>query len=59
MFDVTVVDRRAKPSHGYRAVHVVVRESGLPVEVQVRTELQHSWTELSESLADTFGSDLK
>jgi ppGpp synthetase/RelA/SpoT-type nucleotidyltranferase len=59
MFDVTVVDRRTKPSHGYRAVHVVVRESGLPVEVQVRTELQHSWAELSEKLADAFGSDLK
>jgi ppGpp synthetase/RelA/SpoT-type nucleotidyltranferase len=33
MSDATLIDRRAKPSHGYRAVHVVVREVGLPVEV--------------------------
>jgi putative GTP pyrophosphokinase len=42
-------DRRAQPSHGYRAVHVVARLGALPVEVQVRTELQHSWAELSEA----------
>lgn len=59
MFDTSVIDRRAKPSHGYRAVHVVVRESGFPVEVQVRTDLQHVWAELSEKLADSFGSELK
>ena len=59
MFDVTIVDRRTKPSHGYRAVHVVVRQEGLPVEVQLRTDLQHVWAELSEKLADAFGSDLK
>jgi putative GTP pyrophosphokinase len=59
MFENSVIDRRAKPSHGYRAVHVVVRESGLPVEVQVRTDLQHVWAELSEKLADNFGSQLK
>jgi len=58
MFDVTLVDRRSKPSHGYRAVHVIVR-SELPVEIQVRTELQHVWAELSEKLADTYGIGLK
>ena len=50
--DVTVVDRRQKPSHGYRAVHVIVRFGGKPIEVQVRTTLQHLWAELSEKLAD-------
>jgi ppGpp synthetase/RelA/SpoT-type nucleotidyltranferase len=59
MFDATVIDRRVKPSNGYRAVHVVVREVGLPVEVQVRTDLQHVWAESSEKLADAFGSQLK
>ena len=59
MFEVTVMDRRVKPSHGYRAVHVVVKSAEFPVEIQVRTELQHVWAELSEKLADSFGIDTK
>ena len=35
------------------------REAGRPVEVQVRTEFQHSWAELSEGLSDRFGAGLK
>ncbi|MGH3157770.1 MAG: hypothetical protein ACRDNF_14495 [Streptosporangiaceae bacterium] len=34
------VDRRERPSHGYRAYHVIVYEDGVPVEVQIRTKLQ-------------------
>lgn len=56
---VEVVDRRAKPSHGYRAVHIVVFIEGLPVEVQIRTELQHLWAEISEKVADLLGSEIK
>ncbi len=48
----SIVDRRIKPSHGYRAVHVIVKISGKPIEVQVRTELQHQWAELSEKCSD-------
>lgn len=59
MFDVTVFDRRAKPSHGYRAVHLIVRDADFPVEVQIRTELQHSWAEFSEKLADRCGIQVK
>jgi len=55
----TVFDRRDKPSHGYRAVHVVARPRGRPIEIQVRTELQHSWAELSEKWADSFGVAVK
>src|SRR6266704_1936073 len=47
-----IIDRRDTPSHGYRAVHVIVRHSGKLVEIQVRTALQHLWAELSEKLAD-------
>jgi putative GTP pyrophosphokinase len=47
--DWRVYDRRSEPSHGYRAVHVVAILGGLPVEVQIRTELQHIWAELSEA----------
>jgi putative GTP pyrophosphokinase len=60
LFPVThVSDRREKPSHGYRAVHVIVKECGLNVEIQVRTRLQQLWAELSEKLADHYGPGLK
>ncbi len=49
---ITVVDRRIKPSFGYRAVHVIVAMFGKLVEVQVRTLLQHNWALFSEKLAD-------
>ncbi len=55
----TVIDRRVATSHGYRAVHVVMTVASLPVEVQIRTELQHLWAELSEKLADRYGEGLK
>ena len=54
-----VVDRRLTPSHGYRAVHVIVRVGELHVEIQVRTVLQHSWAAATEALSDSFGRDLK
>jgi ppGpp synthetase/RelA/SpoT-type nucleotidyltranferase len=57
--DVSVLDRRAKPSHGYRAVHVVVRDRGKAIEVQVRTALQHVWAEMSEKLADIADPSIK
>ncbi|MSP96408.1 MAG: hypothetical protein EXR29_04100 [Betaproteobacteria bacterium] len=59
MFPSTIMDRRGKPSHGYRAVHVVARIDEMPVEVQVRTTLQHVWAELSEKSADMFDVALK
>src|SRR5437763_11759165 len=50
--NVEIDDRREKPSHGYRAVHVIVEISGKLIEIQVRTALQHLWAEVSEKLAD-------
>jgi ppGpp synthetase/RelA/SpoT-type nucleotidyltranferase len=55
----TVLDRRARPSHGYRAVHVVVALEGVLVEIQVRTLLQHTWAELSEKLSDLINPSIK
>ncbi len=54
-----VDDRRIKPSHSYRAIHVLVTYKNRRVEVQVRTLLQHAWAELSEKLSDRFGTELK
>ena len=41
-----LIDRRDRPSHGYRAVHLVGIAADRHVEVQVRTELQHLWAEV-------------
>ena len=57
--DAVEIDRRSKPSHGYRAVHVVVREAGRAVEIQIRTKLQHLWAEFSEKVADSVDPRLK
>lgn len=54
-----VDDRRAAPTHGYRAVHVIVTVSGFPVEIQVRTERQHLWAEFFEKLADRWGRQIR
>lgn len=60
LFDkLIVVDRRERPSHGYRAVHVIVAHSGKLIEVQVRTALQHLWAELSEKLSDVVDIAIK
>jgi putative GTP pyrophosphokinase len=57
--ETSVVDRRKTPSYGYRAVHVVVRQGGTPVEIQIRTELQHRWAQLSEKLSDVIDPKVK
>ncbi|HMJ02383.1 MAG TPA: hypothetical protein VK506_05545 [Conexibacter sp.] len=54
-----VVDRRMTPSHGYRAVHVIVLVRSVPVEIQVRTQLQHEWADLFEKLADKIGRGIR
>lgn len=54
-----VVDRREAPVQGYRAVHVIVFPEGVPVEIQVRTRLQHEWAELFEKLADRVGRGVR
>jgi putative GTP pyrophosphokinase len=60
LFDkLTIDDRRERPSHGYRAVHVIVDIGGMLVEIQVRTELQQAWAQLSEKLSDVFDRTIK
>lgn len=55
----TTFDRRVKPSFGYRAVHVIFHVKDRSVEVQIRTELQHVWAQLSEKLSDLFDPAIK
>jgi len=57
--DAQIDDLRIEPSHGYRAVHVIVKVTGFPVEIQVRTPLQNSWAQGTESLADRFDPEIK
>jgi ppGpp synthetase/RelA/SpoT-type nucleotidyltranferase len=54
-----VKDRRESPSHGYRAVHVIVTILGKLIEIQIRTELQDLWAQISEKSADLFGQEVK
>lgn len=50
--DPKIKDRRLKPSHGYRAVHLIVKHESKLVEIQIRTRLQHGWAEVCERFAD-------
>jgi putative GTP pyrophosphokinase len=54
-----LIDRIARPSFGYRALHLVVKIEGKSVEVQLRTVLQHLWAQLCEHLSDQVGVGLK
>jgi len=53
------IDRRVDPRAGYRAVHLEARRDGILIEIQIRTELQHRWAELSERAADKLGRGLR
>jgi len=55
----SVRDRRQEPSFGYRAVHIVAEMFGKPVEIQVRTSLQHMWANLSEKSSDVLDPEIK
>lgn len=47
-------DRRLKPNHGYRAVHLIAEHESRKVEIQIRTKLQDFWARLSEGLSAAF-----
>ena len=57
--EASVMDRRDNPSHGYRAVHVIVEIAGKPIEIQVRSALQHLWAEVSEKSSDVLDPTIK
>jgi hypothetical protein len=53
------VDRRADPSHGYRALHALVSFDGVSIEIQIRTFFQHIWADMMERLADRLGRQIR
>lgn len=57
--DAREVDRIQEPRYGYRAIHVIPTIDGKPIEIQVRSLLQHLWAELSEKVSDKFGQEIK
>jgi putative GTP pyrophosphokinase len=56
---ISVFDRRKLPSHGYSAVHLIVKLGEHSIEIQIRTQLQHLWAELSEKFSDGFDPAIK
>ena len=52
-------DYRRSARDGYRAIHIVVQAQGRPVEVQVRTELEDLWANVSEALAERLDPEIK
>jgi ppGpp synthetase/RelA/SpoT-type nucleotidyltranferase len=53
------VDRRKDPSHGYRALHLVVSIASVLVEIQIRTDLEDTWAQIVERLADRWGRGIR
>lgn len=54
-----VIDRRSDPRSGYRAVHVIAKVDGIPVEVQFRTALQDEWAQVFEQVGDAWGRQIR
>jgi len=56
---VRIIDRRAEPMRGYRALHAEFVLDGVRVELQIRTERQHAWAEIYERLGDALGREIR
>lgn len=54
-----VIDRRTRPTHGYRAVHLIVVIDGSPAEIQVRTAWRDRWAQMVEKTADFVGRQIR
>jgi ppGpp synthetase/RelA/SpoT-type nucleotidyltranferase len=54
-----IVDRTKLPQHGYRAIHIIVREGSKRFEIQLRTRLQDRWANIVEKIADSLGIEIK
>ncbi|HTX04146.1 MAG TPA: RelA/SpoT domain-containing protein [Candidatus Acidoferrales bacterium] len=57
--EARIVDHRAAPQHGYRALHFIVKDGQQRFEIQLRTGYQDDWANLVEKIADRVGIELK
>jgi putative GTP pyrophosphokinase len=57
--NASMIDRRANPSNGYRAVHIIIRSGVKRFEIQIRTVAQDRWANLVERLSDMLGIVVK
>jgi hypothetical protein len=57
--DSELLDRRERPSFGYRAVHVIARVDGCPIEIQLRTHYQDTWAQAMEFFGDRWGREIR
>jgi len=58
-FPARLVDRRVRPSAGYRALHAIVLVDGFPMEIQIRTTFEDLWANGTEALADNWGRRIR
>ncbi len=56
--DSRIVDSRLS-GKAYRAIHFIVHEPPFNYEIQLRTELQDAWAQVSEAYAVRYGQDVK
>lgn len=54
-----LIDRRANPSFGYRAVHLAPKVLGRTVEIQLRTLYQDTWAQMMEAMGDVWGREIR
>jgi putative GTP pyrophosphokinase len=54
-----IINRTTTPQHGYRAVHLIVRQGNERFEIQLRTMFQDEWANIVEKIDDKFGSRFK
>jgi ppGpp synthetase/RelA/SpoT-type nucleotidyltranferase len=50
---------RGRDDSGYRAVHLILERSGLKLELQIRSRIQHYWAESIERTSVIYGHYLK
>lgn len=44
---------------GYRALHIIVVQDGVQIEIQLRTEVMHQWAETVEAFSGFMGTNFK